>query len=105
MAWVMDNIKTLRNGWYIWCWHKHPHEPTEWFKEKYPGRAERLRLMAQDTDLPKVDFISLKPVFEKLVRKYELEYYGYNRELARAIPFGPKRSQLTSSHLFQICHH
>jgi hypothetical protein len=80
MAWVMDNMKTLCNGCHIWWWHKHPLEAAAWFKEKYPGRAERLRLMAQDTNLPKVDFVVLKPVFEKLVKKYELEYYGYNRE-------------------------
>jgi hypothetical protein len=35
--------------------------------------------MAQDTNLPKVDFVALKPMFESLISKYEEEYYGYNR--------------------------
>jgi len=36
--------------------------------------------MAQDTNLPKVDFVILKPVFEGLIEKYEKEYFGYNRD-------------------------
>lgn len=80
MAWEMDNIKTLCNGCHIFWWHKHPIEAADWFKEKYPDRAEKLRLMAQDTNLPKVDFVILKPVFEGLIEKYEKEYFGYNRD-------------------------
>jgi hypothetical protein len=79
MAWEMDNIKALCNACHMFWWHKHPLAAAEWFKEKYPERAEKLRLMAQDTNLPKVDFVALKPVFEELIKKYEKEYYGYNR--------------------------
>jgi hypothetical protein len=59
--------------------HKNPIEAYEWFKEKYPERYKKLKAMAQDTNLPKVDFVALKPVFEELIKEYEKDYYGYNR--------------------------
>jgi hypothetical protein len=66
MAWMTINILTL--CWFRchdW-WHKHPLESAEWFKQKYPGRAERLKELSKQ-DLPAIDHNKIKTYLEQFI--------------------------------------
>lgn len=67
MAWMMINIITLcwMKCHFNW-WHKHPIEATEWFNEKYPGRAEKLKELSK-SDLPPVEAGKVKEYLEQFI--------------------------------------
>ena len=43
-----DNILCLCFQCHFLWWHKHPLEASEWFREKWPDRAETLKLRARE---------------------------------------------------------
>jgi len=42
-----DNILTLCFACHICWWHKNPIEASQWFGDKYPDRAKKLKLRSQ----------------------------------------------------------
>jgi hypothetical protein len=69
MEFELDNVKTLCLGCHIYWWHRNPIEASYWFKDKYPERAESLRLMAQDTNRPKFNYDRIKEQLSQLPKE------------------------------------
>lgn len=66
MAWMMINIKTLCWNCHFNFWHKHPLGAKEWFDEKYPGRAEKLKELSKQ-NLPPVEAAKVKEYLEQFI--------------------------------------
>jgi hypothetical protein len=46
VRWLPENAITLCYSCHIHWWHKYPHEAVAWFDEKFPGRYQKIRELA-----------------------------------------------------------
>lgn len=58
-----DNIITLCYRDHINWWHKCPHDASEWFNEKWPGRIKELRAMNEEK---KTHLVNWQREYEKI---------------------------------------
>jgi len=71
MRWLVDNILTLTWDEHLNWWHKNPIEASEWFNEKYPERAKKLKLISQLNYKTKIDYEAEKLYLENEIKKHE----------------------------------
>lgn len=67
MAWIMINMKTLCWNCHLNWWHKNPIEATNWFKDKYPDRYQKLLELSKDPNLPPIDVEKIKAYLEQFI--------------------------------------
>lgn len=63
-----SNILCLCYRCHILFWHKSPHEATEWFNNKWPGRYKELREMAEEK---KKHIVNWEKRWEEIIKKYQ----------------------------------
>lgn len=78
LSWDVLNIKALCYSCHFHWWHKDPIEASEWFEEKFPGRAAYLNAKRVDAH---ENPVRPKPTYEELLedkRKLKEAIGGYN---------------------------
>lgn len=73
MEFDIDNVKTLCWRCHMKWWHVNIMDAKEWFEEKYPERAKRLKLRSMTTIRQKhpIDYKLIKLYLEQELEKFK----------------------------------